>query len=197
MEKKEKRGKKGKTSDAGSQYRCGRVGRGIQLPSTPQTPFHTQTYIKSIQNVHFSTFRLDHHDQRMDKASYRVACPQLKMHNNDELTSILDQSGNLFSICKKLKQFLVACMQLYNPLCLLVGLLVRPSHYADSAFMGGPLPPQLLLSTFPISVLCSLSLSLSVCLSVSLKWLGVAMATPATPLNTPLCLSGGWGVDGI
>ena len=48
------------TNDAGSQYRCGRVDRGIQLPSTPQTPLHTQTYIKSIQNAHFCTYRLDH-----------------------------------------------------------------------------------------------------------------------------------------
>ena len=41
--------------------RCGRVGRG--------------------GNAHFPTFRLDGYgrtDQRTDKASYRVACPQLK-----------------------------------------------------------------------------------------------------------------------
>ena len=32
------------TSDAGSQYRCGRVGRGIQPPSTPHGPtINTQT----------------------------------------------------------------------------------------------------------------------------------------------------------
>ena len=36
------------TSDAGSQYRCGRVGRGIQPPATPQHPFHTETYTLSI-----------------------------------------------------------------------------------------------------------------------------------------------------
>ena len=48
------------TSDAGSQYRC----------------------------THFSTFRLNHHrrnnkptDQRTDKASNRVACPQLKKNS--------------------------------------------------------------------------------------------------------------------
>ena len=33
------------TSDAGSQYRCGRVGRGIQPPSIPHTPL---TYTKTI-----------------------------------------------------------------------------------------------------------------------------------------------------
>ena len=81
-----------KTSDAGSQYCCGWVGRGIQPPSTPQSPSHTRTYTKSIKNCRFSTFRLDHHgptdqrtdgpmDQLTDKASYRVACPQLKIRN--------------------------------------------------------------------------------------------------------------------
>ena len=30
-----------KISDAGSQYRCGRVGRGIQPQSTPQLPPQT------------------------------------------------------------------------------------------------------------------------------------------------------------
>ena len=84
------------TSDAGSQYRCGRVGRGIRPPSIPTS--NTQTYTKSIENARFPTFQLDHHDgrtngptdqrtdqrtngptdQRTDKASYRVACPQLK-----------------------------------------------------------------------------------------------------------------------
>ena len=59
-------GKREKTSDAGSQYRCGRLGRGIKPPTTPQTPFHTQSYIKSIQNAHFSTFRLDHLYGRTD-----------------------------------------------------------------------------------------------------------------------------------
>ena len=45
-----------KTSDAGSQYCSGRVGRGLQpLILTP----HTQTYTKSIQNACFSTFQLD------------------------------------------------------------------------------------------------------------------------------------------
>ena len=68
----------------GSQYRCGRVGRGIQPRSTPQPPPHTQTYTKSSQNARFSTFRLGHYgrtnglmDRRMDKASYRVASPRL------------------------------------------------------------------------------------------------------------------------
>ena len=64
-----------KTSDAGSQYRCGRVGRGIQPPSTPQPTPNTQTYTKSIENARFPTFQLDDHgptDGRTDKASYTV-----------------------------------------------------------------------------------------------------------------------------
>ena len=90
------------TSDAGSQYRCGRVGRGIQPPSTPKPTPNTQTYTKSIKNARFPTFQLDDHgptdrrtdgptdrrtdwptdrptDGPTDKASYRVTCPQLKM----------------------------------------------------------------------------------------------------------------------
>jgi len=58
------------TSDAGSQYRCGLVGRGIQTPS--------DKHAKSIQNARFFSFRLVFTDGRTDKASYRVACPQQK-----------------------------------------------------------------------------------------------------------------------
>ena len=36
------------TSDAGSQYRCGRLGGGIQPPSTPQPNPNTKAYTKSI-----------------------------------------------------------------------------------------------------------------------------------------------------
>ena len=77
------------TSDAGSQYRCGRVGRGIQPQSTPHTPtINTQTHPqhsntqKKYQKCsfsHFSTRWPLPTNQRTDKASYRVACPQLKM----------------------------------------------------------------------------------------------------------------------
>ena len=44
------------TSDAGSQYCCGWVGRGIQPSSTNQTQLHKQTCSKSIQNAHFFYF---------------------------------------------------------------------------------------------------------------------------------------------
>ena len=55
-----------KKSDAGSQYRCGRVGRGIQPLSTPQPTPYTQTHPKSIESARFPTFQLDHHDGRTD-----------------------------------------------------------------------------------------------------------------------------------
>ena len=97
-----------RTSDAGSQYRCGererkgihwqakgrsgrgrrpyttgRVGRGIQPPSTPQTPLHTKTYIKSIRNAHYSTFRLDHLNGRTDGPTNRQTKPikELRVRN--------------------------------------------------------------------------------------------------------------------
>ena len=84
-----------KTSDTRSQYCCRRVGRGFQNPAKPQSPpltdKHTQKVSKTLvfplfdsiitngptdQRINGST------DQRTngptDKASYRVACPQLK-----------------------------------------------------------------------------------------------------------------------
>ena len=71
----------GTTSDAGSQYRCGRVGMGIQPPSTLQPIDNTQTETKSIGSARFPTFQLDHRDSRTngrtdgrtDKAAHRVA----------------------------------------------------------------------------------------------------------------------------
>ena len=59
-----------KTSDAGSQYRCGQVGRGIQPPFTPKPILNTQTYTKSIKNARFPTIQLDdpgRTDQRTDR----------------------------------------------------------------------------------------------------------------------------------
>ena len=47
------------TKHAGSQYRCGWVGRGIQPPSIPQTTSNIQIYTKSIKNARF---QLDRHD---------------------------------------------------------------------------------------------------------------------------------------
>ena len=81
---KEKRMKEIK--NAGSQYRCGRVGRGSQPLNTPS---NTDTYTKSFREHSFSHFLTrahgpadrwtnGHTDRQMDKASYRVACPQLK-----------------------------------------------------------------------------------------------------------------------
>ena len=57
------------TSDAGSRYRCGRVGRGIQPPSTPQVPhgpndMHKMHLKRSF--LHFSTRVHGPTDQRTD-----------------------------------------------------------------------------------------------------------------------------------
>ena len=62
-----------KTSDAGSQYRCGRVDRGIQPQSTPNTqhPFQHRHIHKKHQNAHFSIFRLVFTDQRSNQRTNR------------------------------------------------------------------------------------------------------------------------------
>ena len=72
---KEERKKGGwrKTSDAGSQYRCGWVGRGIQPPFIVQTLYQHSYPKNTFQLVCYGPS-----DQRTDKASHRVACPQLK-----------------------------------------------------------------------------------------------------------------------
>ena len=74
--------KKALTSDAGSQYRCGWVGRGNQPPSTPQpTPTlkHTQNVSKMLVFPLYNSVRLWPPTYgRTDKASYRIACPRLK-----------------------------------------------------------------------------------------------------------------------
>ena len=87
------------TSDAGSQYRCGRMGRGSQPPSTPNTPPNpppnTNTCTKSFLNTCLPPFQLNQYrgtDRLMDqwtnkptdKASYKVACPQLKTEFKNE-----------------------------------------------------------------------------------------------------------------
>ena len=42
-----------KTSDTGSQYRCGRVGRGNQPPSTPNTLSNIEIYTISFKTLVF------------------------------------------------------------------------------------------------------------------------------------------------
>ena len=82
------------TSDAGSQYRCGRVGRGIQPPSTPHAPPPTHIPKKISKTLVFPLFdswvtdrRTDGRtDGRTDKASCRVACPQLKKEKKNTKT---------------------------------------------------------------------------------------------------------------
>ena len=71
-----------RTNDAGTQYRCGRVGRGSQPPSTlkasPNPPSNTDTDKKLLKRS-FSHFSLHGRtngrtDQRTYKGSYGVAC---------------------------------------------------------------------------------------------------------------------------
>ena len=63
------------TSDTGSHYCCGWVGRGIQPPSTPnnptQHPFQHRHTHKKLQNACFSTFPLVLTDRRTDGPTNR------------------------------------------------------------------------------------------------------------------------------
>ena len=63
---------------------------GASNPHPYPIPLPTLTHTKSIKNARFPTFQLDDPgrtdgrtdgptDRRTDKASYRVACPQLKI----------------------------------------------------------------------------------------------------------------------
>ena len=68
-----------RTSDAGSQYRCGRMGRGSQPPSTPNNPHTQKAFTTIVFQVFDSRWRTDQRtNRRTDKASYKIACPQLK-----------------------------------------------------------------------------------------------------------------------
>ena len=76
-----------KTSDAGSQYRCGRVGRGIQPPSTPHAPPLTHIYKKHLKRsfFHFSTLSLWTNGQsdgltdgRMDRQTDGCICVNMR-----------------------------------------------------------------------------------------------------------------------
>ena len=80
----EKRVKEYQTSDAGSQYRCRRMGRDIQPSSTPHAPPQpTHISKKASKTLVFPLFDSWVTDQQIngqmdrwtDKASYRVACP--------------------------------------------------------------------------------------------------------------------------
>ena len=55
-----------RTSDAGSQYRYGRVGRSIKPPSTPIVIPNSQTYTKSVKNACFPIFNSITMDRRTD-----------------------------------------------------------------------------------------------------------------------------------
>ena len=67
------------TSDAGSQYRRGRVGRGIQPQSTPKPQPHTLKHTQKVsETLVFPLFLLDHHgtmDQRNGPTDGRTKPP--------------------------------------------------------------------------------------------------------------------------
>ena len=70
-----------RTSDAGSQYCCGRVSRGFQPPSTPQYPLLTNIHKRYLKRFSFCfwTIIMDRRTNKWtDKAFYRVVCPQLR-----------------------------------------------------------------------------------------------------------------------
>ena len=88
-----------KTIDTGSQYHCGRVGRGIQPPSTPSPTLqayihsHTLTHIDnfngSLKNALFCMVQLNHHgwtnrptDWRTDAQSLIWSCVSANENNN-------------------------------------------------------------------------------------------------------------------
>ena len=60
-----------KTSDAGSQYRCGQVGGGMEphpYPLQPHAHSHTQTVISAASEMRiFSIFNLNNTDGRTDR----------------------------------------------------------------------------------------------------------------------------------
>ena len=92
----------------GSQH-CEWVGRGGQPPFTPNALPNTHTYTKSFQYACFPTFRLVSMDRptdrRTDKASFRVACPQLKMWNV------------CLSVCKHAGVYAGACVYVCSHVC--------------------------------------------------------------------------------
>ena len=81
-----------KRSDAGSQYRCGLVGRGGQpsfTPNTPPNPLpYTDTYSKSFQNARFPTFWLMLMDRWMDRRTATKKAINQTKHNHKKFQNL-------------------------------------------------------------------------------------------------------------
>ena len=76
-----------RTSDAGSQYCCGRVRRGFQPPSTPQYPLPTnihKKYLKRLSSCFWTIISTYRTNIWTDKAFYWVVCPQLNREGRKE-----------------------------------------------------------------------------------------------------------------
>ena len=73
---------KKKTSNAGLQYRRGRVGRGIQPPSRPLPHPHYQHSSNTLNFLFFT--QLLPTVRRTDKASYRVTSPRLNIEKKEK-----------------------------------------------------------------------------------------------------------------
>ena len=84
--------KEQETRDAGSQYYCcGRVGKGVQPPSTLHVPpphtnmLKTKSYLLLVFQLFDLSTQIQRMDRRTDKASYQVLCPQLKTRGAVEI----------------------------------------------------------------------------------------------------------------
>ena len=90
-----------RTIDTESQYRCGKVGRGIQPPSTPSPTQHivknTDNLSGSIKDACFRTFQFDHHERtngptKPHKEQRVRHCPQLKSETERNMKQIVKPS---------------------------------------------------------------------------------------------------------
>ena len=85
-----------KTSDAGSQYRCGRVGRGAHTPSPPHTNIHKK-YLK-ISFFHFSNWspRIDRPtDRRTKPLIIELLVRNEKKNKKQHGYRLFEKNGNL------------------------------------------------------------------------------------------------------
>ena len=112
--------------DAGLQYRCGRLGRGIQPPSTAK--------VLLILNACFSNFQFNDHGWtngptdgptyvRTDKAFYRVACPQVKSWKLVRVWGYIVFECFVFFFLTYI--YLSICFAFYLSICVCLGSFCR------------------------------------------------------------------------